>query len=132
MKKKIKIEKKDMIEYLSVDSDMRSVTYREDKQSKYIREYVRSKAEYAIVATFRRCGLNQRNINLQWNLFCKLIREGKVDGVVVANMAAISSSLSDAYHKVGQIIEAGGIVVTVDEGKLFMNIQMTEVQAHEG
>ena len=32
----------------------------------------------------------------------------------------ISSSVADAYFKVGLVIEAGGIVVTVDEGKLDM------------
>ena len=45
----------------------------------------------------------------------------KVSGVVVANMAAVSSSLADAYYKVGLIIEAGGVVATVDEGRLDMH-----------
>jgi len=38
-------------------------------------------------------------------------------------MAAVSSSLADAYFKVGLIIEAGGVVVTVDEGRLDLNIR---------
>ena len=46
-----------------------------------------------------------------------------ISGVVVANMAAISSSVADAYFKVGLVIEAGGIVVTVDEGRLDMHIK---------
>ena len=40
-------------------------------------------------------------------------------------MAAISSSVADAYFKVGLVIEAGGIVVTVDEGRLDMHILKT-------
>ena len=47
----------------------------------------------------------------------------QISGVVVANMAAVSSSLADAYYKVGLIIEAGGVVATVDEGRLDMHIK---------
>ena len=32
-------------------------------------------------------------------------------------------SLADAYYKVGLIIEAGGVVATVDEGRLDMHIK---------
>lgn len=52
-----------------------------------------------------------------------MIRKKQISGVVVANMAAISSSVADAYFKVGLVIEAGGIVVTVDEGRLDMHIK---------
>lgn len=52
-----------------------------------------------------------------------MIRKKQIDGVVVANMAAVSSSIADAYYKVGLIVEAGGIVVTVDEGRLEMHIK---------
>lgn len=38
-------------------------------------------------------------------------------------MAAVSNSVPDAFYKVGQIIDAGGIIVTVDEGRLDMNIR---------
>ena len=38
-------------------------------------------------------------------------------------MAAVACDLPDAYRKVGQIIEAGGMIVTVDEGMLAMNIK---------
>lgn len=53
----------------------------------------------------------------------RLIRAKRVDGVVIANMAAVSDSIPDAFYKVGQIIDAGGIIVTVDEGRLDMNIR---------
>ena len=128
-KKKQWQEPKEIIEYLSVQGDLNRITYLEDKQSKYIRQYIRSKPGLKIVATFRRCGLNQRNINLQWEKICSLIREKKVDGVVVANMAAVAADLPDAYRKVGQIIEAGGVIVTVDEGCLSMDIKGAELYA---
>ena len=45
----------DCIEYLSVEAPLEKVDYLEDKQSKYIREYVKNK-EYSIVGTERRHG----------------------------------------------------------------------------
>lgn len=119
-KKKRKIF--DCIEYLSVEAPLEKVDFLEDKQSKYIREYVKNK-EYSIVGTERRHGFSQGDVNRQWAAIVKLIRDKRVDGVVVANMAAVSNSVPDAFYKVGQIIDAGGIIVTVDEGRLDMNIR---------
>lgn len=96
--------------------------YLEDKQSKYIREYVKNK-EYSIVGTVRRHGFSRGDVNRQWAAIAKLIRDKRVDGVVVANMAVVSDSVPDAFYKVGQIIDAGGIIVTVDECRLDMNIR---------
>ncbi len=118
-----KIRKKyDCVEYLSVDAPLDKVERLEDKQSRYIREYVANK-EYRIVGTMRRNGFAMGDVNRQWSEIAMLIRKKKVDGVVVANMSAVSSSLPDAYRKVGEIIAAGGVVVTVDEGRLCMNIK---------
>ena len=119
-KKKRKIF--DCIEYLSVEAPLEKVDFLEDKQSKYIREYVKNK-EYSIVGTERRHGFSQGDVNRQWAAIVKLIRDKRVDGVVVANMAAVSDSVPDAFYKVGQIIDAGGIIVTVDEGRLDRNIR---------
>jgi hypothetical protein len=119
-KKKRKIF--DCIEYLSVEAPLEKVDFLENKQSKYIREYVKNK-EYSIVGTERRHGFSQGDVNRQWAAIVKLIRDKRVDGVVVANMAAVSNSVPDAFYKVGQIIDAGGIIVTVDEGRLDMNIR---------
>lgn len=38
-------------------------------------------------------------------------------------MAAVSVNLLDAYVKVCEVVEAGGIIVTVDEGRLGLNIK---------
>ena len=112
----------DCIEYLSVDAPLEKVDRLEDKQSKYIREYVRNK-EYRIVGTMRRHGFSQSDIKRQWNKIANMIRKKQIDGVVIANMEAVSVNVPDAFYKVGQIIDAGGIVVTVDEGRLEMNIR---------
>lgn len=108
------------IEYLSVQGPLEKVTMLEDKQSRYIREYVAHK-EYRIVGTMRRHGFSQRDVNRQWEVIVTKIRKKQLHGVVVANMAAIAEDLPDAYKKVGQIVEAGGVIVTVDEGRLFIN-----------
>ena len=116
-KKKKTIE---CIEYLSVEAPLEKVTMLENKQSRYIREYVANK-EYRIVGTMRRNGFSRRDVNRQWEEIVTKIRKKQLHGVVVANMAAISEDLPDAYKKVGQIVEAGGVIVTVDEGRLFIN-----------
>jgi 3-dehydroquinate dehydratase len=110
------------IEYLSVDAPLEKVDYLENKQSKYIHEYVKNK-EYMIVGTESRHGFSQGDINRQWNAIVEKIRKKQADGVVIANMEAVSADLPDAFRKVGQIIDAGGIIVTVDEGRLGMNIR---------
>ena len=107
------------IEYLSVQGPLEKVTMLENKQRRYIREYVANK-EYRIVGTMRRNGFSQRDVNRQWEVIVTKIRKKQLHGVVVANMAAISEDLPDAYKKVGQIVEAGGVIVTVDEGRLFI------------
>ena len=71
----------------------------------------------------RRHGFSQNDVDRQWMQIVNMVRKKQIRGVVVTNMAAVSSSLADAYFKVGLIIEAGGVVVTVDEGRLDLNIR---------
>ena len=97
------------IEYLSVSAPLDKVDHLEDKQSKYIHEYVKNK-EYMIVGTERRHGFSQ-------------IRKKQVDGVIVANMSVITDNLIDAFIKVAQVQAAGGIIVTVDDGRLAMQLR---------
>lgn len=110
------------IEYLSVEAPLKKVEYLEDKQSRYIREYARNK-EYLIVGTVRRHGFSQRDADRQWDEIVDKIRRKKADGVILANMAAVSANMPDAYKKIGQVVDAGGIIVTVDEGRLAMNVK---------
>ena len=49
------------IEYLSVSAPLDKVDRLEDKQSKYIHEYVKNK-EYMIVGTERRHGFSQNDV----------------------------------------------------------------------
>ena len=117
-----KIKKMDCIEYLSVQAPLEKVNMLEDKQSRYIHDFAK-KSEFHIVGKIRRNGFSQRDVDRQWMQIVNMIRKKQISGVVVANMAAVSSSLADAYYKVGLIIEAGGVVATVDEGRLDMHIK---------
>lgn len=120
--KKRTIKVIECIEYLSVEAPLERVNMLENKQSKYIREY--AKANYVkVVGRVRRNGFGQLDVERQWLQIAELIRKEKVAGVIVSNMATISRSIPDAYRKVGIIREAGGVVVTVDEGRLGMNIK---------
>ena len=117
-----KIRKMDCIEYLSVQAPLEKVNMLEDKQSRYIHDFVK-RSEFHIVGKIRRNGFSQRDVDRQWMQIVNMIRKKQISGVVVANMAAVSSSLADAYYKVGLIIEAGGVVATVDERRLDMHIK---------
>ena len=57
-----KIKKMDCIEYLSVQAPLEKVNMLEDKQSKYIHEFVKRK-EYSIVGKIRRNGFSQRDVD---------------------------------------------------------------------
>lgn len=121
MGRKRNIKSVECIEYLSVEAPLDKVEYLENKQSKYIREYAKNK-EYRIVGTERRHGFSQNDVNRQWQKIVNLIRKKRVDGVIIANMASVAVSIPDAFYKVGQVVDAGGVIVTVDEGRLGMRI----------
>ena len=120
MRKKIK--KMDCIEYLSVQAPLEKVDMLENKQSIYIHDFAK-RTEFNIVGKMRRHGFSQNDVDRQWMQIVNMVRKKQIRGVVVTNMAAVSSSLADAYFKVGLIIEAGGVVVTDDEGRLDLNIR---------
>lgn len=69
-----KIKKMDCIEYLSVQAPLEKVNMLEDKQSKYIHEFVKRK-EYSIVGKMRRNGFSQRDVDRQWNQIVNMIRK---------------------------------------------------------
>ncbi len=112
---------KDVVEYLSVDAPLPLVAELEDKQSRYIHEYARANC-YRIVKTVRRHGFSESSMNRQWREFEELIRKRRVDGIILIRMNAVASNLSDAYSKIGRIVQAGGIVAAVDQGELNFKI----------
>ena len=110
------------IEYLSVSAPLDKVDRLEDKQSKYIHEYVKNK-EYMIVGTERRHGFSKKDVDRQWQQIVNKIRKKQVEGVIVANMRAVTDNFVDAAKKIAQVQSAGGIVITVDDGQLLLNLR---------
>lgn len=108
--------------YLSTTGDMFSADKRELKQLSYIQEYARTH-NVKIVKKMRRDVLGQAGVNRHYDLMVEMIRKGIVDGIILANMMSVSSSVADAYHKVAKVKAAGGHIVTVDEGRLEMNVK---------
>ena len=92
------------------------------QMAKYIHEYVKNK-EYMIVGTERRHGFSQNDVDRQWHQIVDKIRKKQVDGVIVANMSVITDNLIDAFIKIAQVQDAGGIIVTVDDGRLAMQLR---------
>ena len=105
-----------------VSAPLDKVDRLEDKQSKYIHEYVKNK-EYMIVGTERRHGFSQNDVDRQWHQIVDKIRKKQVDGVIVANMSVITDNLIDAFIKIAQVQAAGGVIVTVDDGRLAMQLR---------
>ena len=112
----------EVIAYLSTTGPLWETEKREEKQERYIREYARAN-NIEIVGIMRRNGLGQGDCNQQFEKIAQLIRQKRVEGVIVANMMAISLDIPDAYYKVGKIKAAGGTIITVDEGLLGMNVK---------
>ena len=110
------------VAYLSVPGDLRNVERLEKNQERYIREYAAAH-NIEIVAVVHRHGFGQSAVNQQFATITELIRKKKVGGIIVANMMAISADIPDAYYKVGKIHAAGGVIITVDEGRLLLGIK---------
>lgn len=103
------------IAYLSVVGAWDDVEFRERKQLRYIREYATAH-NITITKIMHRDVLGQMDVNTHFDRMNAMIRQGFVDGIIVANMMSVSSGISDAYLKAGKVAQAGGVLVTVDEG----------------
>lgn len=123
MKKSNKEEPNIMcIAYLSAEGDLYRAQEKENKQLRYLRQYAKANhVDICLVA--RRDGMGQMRVNKQWKTMVELIEKGKADGILIANTEAVSSSVADSFLKVGQVYEAGGIVVSVDEGRLTLPVK---------
>jgi len=94
----------------------------ERKQLNYIRDYARGH-NIQIKTVIHRSTLGLFEANRQFEYMVKRIQDGEVDGIIVANMMVLANDITDAYYKAGRVNAAGGCMVTVDEGKLRLNIK---------
>lgn len=112
------------IAIVSARCDMRNaeqIEKVENRQEAYIRKYAKAHG-VKIVGVIYGNGQGQSEINKKFFRAVELIRYGKVQGIVAVNMAIFSADLEDAYCKVGKVRSAGGEMITVDEGRLRLNI----------
>ena len=109
------------IAYLSTSGDIEKADLFENRQLRYISDYARAH-QIDVIGIERRHAFGMGDVNRQFREMAGIIAQRRAEGVIVANMAAVSSDLEDAYRKVGMIKAAGGVIVTVDEGWLGMNI----------
>ena len=120
-----KLQALECIAFLVVKCDIQQtekVERLENRQEQYIRRYAKAHG-IKVVGVVHSRGLGQLDINRQFNSMVELIRRGKVEGIIAVNMLAFSVNLPDAYLKVGKVRSAGGVMVTVDEGRLELNIR---------
>jgi hypothetical protein len=110
------------IVYLSTVGDTSSVDKREKKQLSYIQEYADAH-NVKIVKKMHRDVMGQADVNHHFDIMVEMIRRGKADGIILANIMSVSSNVADAYYKVGKVKAVGGHIVTVDEGRLGMNVK---------
>lgn len=110
------------IAYLSTEGDLYSTEKCENKQLRYLNDYARAH-NINICRIIRRNGMGQAMVNEHWRAVVGMIKKGVADGILIANTGAVSSSVPDSFLKIGQVHEAGGVVVSVDEGALSMPIR---------
>ena len=108
------------IAYLSTNGNMYSAPVKEQKQLRYIKDYAKAH-NIRIVKVMNRDIAVNRDIIRHFKQMAAYIGEKAADGVIVANLSAISASLPDAYYKVGIIKEAKGVFISVDEGELCLS-----------
>ena len=110
------------IMYLSTEGDIFKADYREKKQEKYIRDY--AKAHGIIIAgSMHRDVLGMKDVDEHFLRMARLISNNRVQGVIVANMKAVSRDIIDAYNKVGLINMAGGVMISVDAGLMKLGLK---------
>lgn len=110
------------VAYLATNGDMYTAGKREEKQLRYIREYAEAH-NIQITKIMHKDILGQSDVNKHFDVMVGMIKSGKVHGIILSHMLSISTGVPDAYYKVGKVREAGGYLITVDEGLLEMDIK---------
>ncbi|MDD7641354.1 MAG: recombinase family protein [bacterium] len=125
MGRRKKERKRFCIAYLCATGELNQIQRKEDKQERYIREYAAAH-NIEIVRVLRKDVLGMSMVSEHFGMMAYFIQKGRADGVIVSNMEEVSTSLSDAYEKIGVIREAGGEIISVDQ----RNLAMEELEAH--
>ena len=108
--------------YLAVNRGEGNVELKEEKQLRYLREYAAAH-NIQIVQVYHRGTLGQYETERHFDRMRKRIERGEAEGILLANIGRIAVSLEDAYRKAGLVAVSGGVIITVDEGKLCLEIK---------
>ena len=111
------------IVYLSVNGTEKTIDRKEEKQLKYIKEYAKAH-NIKIVKVMHRNIMGAYVMNTHFQKMVEFIRNKKADGILICKMSDISENIEDAYQKIGKVIQAGGHMITVDEGDLKVPLKM--------
>lgn len=107
--------------YISVQTKFADIERREERQLHYIREYAKAN-RIEIAGVVYRHGLGQYEVNRHFESIVNSIKSKKYDGILIVNMLSVSIGIADAYAKIGKVVEAGGHIITVDEGDLRLSL----------
>ena len=109
--------------YLSTKGNERTVEQKEKNQLKYIKEYAKAH-NIKIVKIMHRSIMGDYVVNTHFQKMVEMIGKREVEIILVSKMSGIATDFEDAYRKIGKVIQAGGYIATVDEGKMKLPIQM--------
>lgn len=107
--------------YISVHAKAADMERKEERQLNYIREYAKAN-RIEIAGVIYRHGLGQYEVNRHFESMINSIKNRKYDGILIVNMSSVSIGIADAYARIGKVIEAGGHIITVDEGDLRLSL----------
>lgn len=132
-KNKQPVETVRCIVFLSSDENdsFEQAEKKEDKQWRYVSEY--ADAHGLIPMKIVRRGCMAPMVANQMFLNClEMMRQGRAEALLVANMNYIAHGERDIYEKVGIIRENGFRVFAVDDGELKMCIHPVKKKAGNG
>lgn len=95
---------------------------KEDKQYRYIEEYADAHGLIPMKIVRRSC-MGAMVTNQIFMRCISLMKAGKAEALLVANMKYITNSERDIYNKVGIVRENGFRVFTVDDGELKLELK---------
>ena len=114
-----------VIVYLSARGRDKSVEIKERNQLKVLKEYAKAHNMEIVKIMHRNIqGISVMNYHL--SVMANEIKEKNADGVLVKSMASISTDTEDAYRRAGRISAAGGVLISVDEGKMRLPMKVNK------
>lgn len=109
--------------YLATRGNLNKTVEKEKKQLRCITEYAKAH-NIDMIDIYHSSGMGQYEVNRQFDQLVRMVEMKQVDGILIKNMQAVSLNVTDAYFKIGKVRNAGGSIVTVDEGELHFKLTM--------